>query len=261
MRAFKRICAVAVILSLAAGAFYVLWLSPRHVTPVLMYHRFGYESGSLYVTPENFEKQMAYLQDRGFEVIPAVEYVRGLKEGRRFGRKTVVITVDDGNRDNFTHAYPVLERRGLPATIFLVSNFIGHDPDYMDWDQVRRMHEAGIDFGGHTMNDVYLPEVRSADELWREITGSKAAIEEALGEPAPLFAYTTGGFTESVKETVRRAGYEGAFTTNRGFSRGNDDPFELKRVKVTNSDAVYPFHFWAKLSGYYDLFRSKKRGH
>ena len=62
-------------------------------------------------------------------------------------------------------------------------------------------------------------------------------------------------------QILKQAGYRGACTTKRGLIELNKDVYQLKRVKVTNSDMTSPFNFWAKLSGYYNLFRSKKEGH
>ncbi|MDP2830799.1 MAG: hypothetical protein Q8O02_00950, partial [Candidatus Omnitrophota bacterium] len=76
--------------------------------------------------------------------------------------------------------------------------------------------------------------------------------------PAVYFCYPIGGFNEIVKKLVKEASYKGACTTNRGADRFNRDVYELKRVKMTNFDMSKPFYFRLKLSGYYNLFRSRK---
>ena len=226
-----------------------------------MYHRFGYNESTLFVSPENFNQQMRYLKDKGYNVISLDELAEGIKSGRKFAHNSVVITVDDGYQDNYTYAYPVLKKYGFPAAIFLITNFIGTNKDFMSWDEIREMFEHNIFFGGHTRNHTYLPSVKEESILQDEIRGCKEFIENELGSNVNLFCYPTGGFTEHVKEIVKKSGYKEACTTNRGFAEFNRDVYELKRVKVTNSDTNKPFSFRVKLSGYYNLLRSRKRGY
>jgi peptidoglycan/xylan/chitin deacetylase (PgdA/CDA1 family) len=260
MKIFKKVIIAATLLSLLLGGFYFFWLSPRYVVPILMYHRFGYEPGSLFVTPENFKQQLDYLKNRGYEVISLDELVQGIKNNRRFKHNTVVITIDDGYLDNYTRAYPILRKYNFPATIFIISDSIGEKEDFINWQQARQMFKHNISFGGHTRTEAYLPSVKKKEILWDEIAGCKEVIERNLKVPVDYFCYSGGGFTDQIKEMVKQAGYKGACTTDRGLSRLNKDIYELKRVKVTNSDTNTPFSFWAKLSGYYNLFRRKKKG-
>jgi peptidoglycan/xylan/chitin deacetylase (PgdA/CDA1 family) len=261
MRFLKKVLAVIFVIAVLLSLFYALWLSPRYVVPILMYHRFGYEKSTLFVTPGNFDRQMSYLKKNGYNVISLDELVRGIKAKRKFKHNTVVITMDDGYEDNYTYAYPVLKKYNFPATIFIASDLIKKDKDFMVWDQVRSMLKDSISFGAHTRNHVYLPSINNEKILWDEIAGPREVIMEKTGFPAWYFCYPTGGFTEKIKGMVEKAGYKAACTTNRGFAKLNKDLYELKRVKVTNSDCNKPFSFWAKLSGYYNLLRSIKRGY
>ena len=260
MKIFKKTLIYAIIILAVLNAFYFFWLSPRYVVPILMYHRFGYESGSLFVTPENFKRQMNYLKNKDYNVISLHELVRGIKSKEKFSRNTVVITVDDGFKDNFTYAYPVFKKHSFPAEIFIVAGNIGKKKEYLNWDEINTMLEDGISFGGHTKNHAYLPSVKSEKVLWNEIAGCKRLIERNISGEVDFFCYPIGGFNDEVKKIVKKAGYNGACTTNRGFAELNKDVYELKRIKIKNSDMNKPFSFRAKLSGYYNLFRSKKAG-
>ena len=131
----------------------------------------------------------------------------------------------------------------------------------MTWDEIKTMLDGNISFGGHTKNNAYLPSVETREILLDETAGCKKLIEEKIGKPVDYFCYPSGGFTQEIKIMLKKAGYKGACATNRGFIELNKDVYELKRVKVTNSDMTKPFNFWAKLSGYYNLFRSRKRGY
>ncbi|MEA3489785.1 MAG: polysaccharide deacetylase family protein [Candidatus Omnitrophota bacterium] len=258
---FKKTLIVFLVLAVAAAGFYFLYMRPRRVTPILMYHAVRDDrSSTLNVTPENFSRQMAFLRESGYSVISLDDLVRHIRKGRRFVPGAVVITFDDGYEDNYFHAFPVLKKYDMPATIFLITGYTGTRKGYMKWDQVRAMMKSNIDFGGHTMNDVYLPSLEDDGRLWEEIYGCREDILRNAGGEAGYFCYPIGGFNERVKNTVKKAGYKGACTTNRGDDRFNRDVYELKRIKVTNSDMNKPLHFRAKLSGYYNLFRSVKSG-
>ncbi|MDD5476707.1 MAG: polysaccharide deacetylase family protein [Candidatus Omnitrophica bacterium] len=265
----KTFVKVIIILFIFSSGFYFLWLYPRFTVPVLTYHSFDYAKGLLFVSPENFERQMHYLKDKGFKVIPLDELVEGIKNKKKFAHNTVVITIDDGYENNFTYAYPVLKKYGFPAIIFLITNDIGIHENFLNWDEVKEMSKNNISFGGHTKNHIYLPSVKKEDVLWDEIAGCKKAIEEHLGIPVDYFCYPLGGFTEEAKITVKKAGYKGACVTNRGDDILNRyDLYELNRVSVRNTDPYFsfsnllnPIRFRAKLSGYYNIFREEKRGY
>jgi peptidoglycan/xylan/chitin deacetylase (PgdA/CDA1 family) len=261
MKVVKKLLFAVFITGVLAASFYYFWLSPRYTVPILMYHRFGYEKSTLFVTPENFQRQMAYLKEKRYNVISLDALVEGMRAKRKFKHNTVVITVDDGYEDNYTHAYPVLKKERFPATIFIIAEHIGMIKGFLTWEEVKEMLKSGITFGAHTKSDVYVPSLRDEARLWEETAGARRMIEGHINSPVYYFCYPTGGFTEMAKETLKKAGYRAACTTNRGFADFNADLYELKRVKITNSDMNKPFSFWAKLSGYYNLFRSKKRGH
>ena len=236
-------------------------MRPRRVTPILMYHSVREDrENTLSVTPDNFARQMAFLKNNGYMLISLDELVEKIKDRRTFLPRTVVITFDDGYEDNFTNAFPVLEKYGMPATIFLVTGYVNAKKGYLNWDQVRLMGKSGIGFGGHTRNNVYLPSVDDENTLWSEVAGSKEDIEAQTGGKVLYFCYPTGGFNEKVKRAVKKAGYKGACATNRGFDRLNRDVYELNRIKITDSDMNKPFHFRAKLSGFYNVFRSYRSG-
>jgi len=243
------------------GVFYFSWISPKYTVPILMYHNIGYDKGSFFVSPENFTKQMEYIKKNGYAVITLDELVASIKNKKSIQKKKVVITFDDGYKSNYQYAYPVLKKFGFPATIFLITDFIGRNPVFLSWDEVIVMSKDKISFGGHTKTHFYLGSMIDEKAAFEEIIGSKKAIEHKIDMPVDYFCYPGGGFNEKTKALVTQAGYKGACTTNRGFVKFNRDVYELKRIKVTNSDAVKPFSFWVKLAGYYNILRKEKSGY
>jgi len=233
-----------------------LWLSPRYEVPILMYHRFGYENSTLFVTPENFDRQMTYLKNKKYNVISFDQLISEMKQNKKLRRRTVVITIDDGYKDAYRYAYPVLKKNAFPAIIFLISDYIGTKDDFTSWEEVKTMSSDGITFGSHSRRQPLLTTLKNDEELHDEIAGSKDIIERKLGVPVDYFCYPSGVFNGKIKTIVKNAGYRGACGMHL-FCTGNEIIYELKRVKITNSDTTKPFHFLGKLSGYYNVFRSK----
>ena len=247
---------LSAVLILAFSLF--CFIFPKYTVPILMYHAIGYGEGSFFVTPENFNRQMEYIRKHGYEVISLDDLVSAIRDKRPLKRNKVVITFDDGYENVFKYAYPVLKKYAFPATVFIITDFTGRRSAFLNWDEVVLMSRNGISFGSHTRSHKYLGGALSEKEAQDELRGSKKAIEERTGMPADYLCYPSGGFSQRVKELAAQAGYKGACTTNRGFARLNRDPYELKRIKVTNSDTVKPFSFAVKLSGYYYVFKSDK---
>jgi peptidoglycan/xylan/chitin deacetylase (PgdA/CDA1 family) len=253
MKIIKKIVLAATFL---AVIFCLVWLwRPGYTVPVLTYHSINYEDSLISVTPESFDRQLSYIKAKGYKVISLAELVEGIKSNKRFNRKTVVITFDDGRKDNYTYGLATLKKYRFPVMIFLAANEVNNKPDFLTWDEVRAMMIYNVSFGAHTKNHVYLGSIGSDETLRDEIVGSKELIEKNINAPVQHFSYPYGAFNENVKRIVKESGYKGACTTNIGSGRFNEDIYAIKRIRVKNSDTIKPFHFWAKLSGYYNLFR------
>lgn len=239
---------------------FCIWIQDQYVVPILMYHRVSladeFPLGT--VSPKAFAKQMDFLKRHGYQVITVDDLVEGTKARKKFSHHTVVITFDDGYQDNYKNAFPILKKYHFPAAVFLISDYIGVNPNLLTWDQIKEMNQNGITFESHTRRHVYLPEV-SEEKLKDEIRGSKHVIEEHLGKPVYYFAYPSGGFSEHIKSLVAMAGYKAAFSTNRGYDRYNIDLYELSRIRLNSGDT--PVVLWNKLSGYYNLFRKLRPSH
>jgi len=256
----KRAAITAAVVILLALFSLVLALRLNYAPAVLMYHSVAPgadPSSRLAVSPATFDRQMRMLKTRGFNVIPAEELARNVKEGKRMPLHTVAITFDDGYKDNYTHAFPILRTYGLPATVFMITGEAGRQ-DRLSWDEIREMRDSGlIDFGSHTISHCILPEVASSDDLARELSGSKAALEKHLGGPVKMFAYPCGFFDERIKEAVRKAGYEFSFATNPRIKTADDDLMALKRIRISQHSGS-SFAFWFRASGYYNFIRERR---
>jgi len=222
--------------------------------PILTYHRVGEPRDDHVptVTPETFERHLRFLQRHRFRVLELGELTEALAQGRAVGRRTTVMTFDDGYEETFSIVAPLLRKFGFRATVFVAPTEIG-SPGFMTWEQVSAVAQDGLQIGSHTMHHTCLPLV-PPEQAVEELSESKRVLEQRLGQPVLWLSYPIGGFTPQIQEVARQVGYRACCTTNRGTSKTTRDLFALRRIKMTERDR-HPLLLWAKLSGYYDLFR------
>ena len=242
--------------------------------PILLYHHVAEEGNpTMTVSPRAFGRQIEQLAEEK-RVAPLEEWVEADGEDKRrawrpaFGearpsrqrnwrtRRPVMITFDDGFLDVYTQAFPLLQRRRLPATLFMVTDWVGRE-GFVTWNHLREMAKAGWTIGSHTKSHEYLPDL-SPSRWEEEIRGSKETLEDNLQRPVTLLSYPVGGYTQEIIARVRGAGYRAACTTNRGSSFAFH-PYRLTRIKMTESS--HRLVVWAKTSGYYEYFKRGKRSH
>jgi peptidoglycan/xylan/chitin deacetylase (PgdA/CDA1 family) len=204
------------------------------------------DARGLSIDPATFERYCHFFR-RHFQVIPLRDLV-GKLERREPVHRHLAITFDDGYRDNFDHAAPVLERLGLPATFFVVSQWIGTDVvpwwdreqnrryPWMTWDQVRSLRRRGFDIGAHTRTHADLGRIGGAS-AHDEILGGRFELEVKIGEPVDLFAYPYGGhhnLADANRDLVRAAGFRCCCSCYGGVTGAGADPFRLPRVPVSS---------------------------
>lgn len=228
--------------------------------PILGYHRIGTFTGGHVpcVSAELFERHLQWLTRFRCRVLSLDEALDCVDRGKTLPRRSVVITFDDGYAETYSVAWPLLKRHGFPATVFIATEEVGWN-GFLTWDQVAEIAGNGITIGSHTKHHTYLP-LASQDRLREELVDSKQTIESRLGRPIHFLSYPVGGFTLQVQVLVKEAGYRAACTTNRASPLGGIDRYALRRIKMTEGDAN-PLLFYAKISGYYDLFRQLKQPH
>jgi peptidoglycan/xylan/chitin deacetylase (PgdA/CDA1 family) len=230
---------------------------------ILYYHSISDAPIRSRVTPQVFEQHVAHLVRGGYRLRLLSEAVRMLRSDVPIEPRTVVLTLDDGFRDNYEHAFPILSRWSAPATIFLTAAYIGTDrlptltrtdfvPSPLDWAQVREMQAGGIEFGSHTMTHPLLSQV-PLETARREIVESRSLIEDRLGAPVAFFCYPRGDFSLAVKRLVDAAGYRAACTTQPGVNDRHADLFALRRTYVGRDASLTEFA--KRVEGGYDLLQ------
>jgi peptidoglycan/xylan/chitin deacetylase (PgdA/CDA1 family) len=220
----------------------------RRTGVVVAFHRVQDDEDlqGLSVGREMFERHCRFFK-RHFDVVPLREIVSRLEEGRRVDRM-LAITFDDGYYDNFANARPVLEALSLPATFFVVSQWIGTEiwpwwdreqgvrHPWMTWKHVRVLNERGFDIGAHTRTHADLGRIDGL-EAQEEIIGARREIERQIGRRVDLFAYPYGRATnisEPNRALVKAAGFRCCCSCYGGLTPGGADPFRLQRIAVSN---------------------------
>ena len=199
---------------------------------ILIYHEIGAGPNGLYVAVQNFEEQMKYLYDNGYTGITLAEG-RALLEGRGNAPagQPVVLTFDDAYRSFIDHAYPVLSKYGFKATVFVIADYTG-DPNYLSWEQIADIASHGMEIGSHSRTHTLLPTLEST-RLNEEIAGSKAVLEQHLGQPVSSFCYPCGEYDQTVIDAVRQAGYQQAVTVKYGWATTQSPALEIPRIRIS----------------------------
>ncbi len=215
---------------------------------VVAFHRVNDQIApdSLTCSVSQFKAYCEFFQ-RYFHVLSLGQLLDKVDKREPLNRE-LVITFDDGYRDNYEYAAPVLQAMGLPATFFVVSEFIGSEivawwdrdlplrQPWMTWDQVEQLSRDGFAIGAHTRTHADLATL-SGEEAWQEIQGSRVDLEEKLGVPITLFAYPYGGehqMTEENRQLIRAAGFRCCCSCFGGINSRGVDPFLLRRVPVSS---------------------------
>ncbi|MFH1767934.1 MAG: polysaccharide deacetylase family protein [Candidatus Omnitrophota bacterium] len=246
----KLSLSIAVIFFAAAAVYG--WLYANYSVPIFMYHSFDKNQVGEYaaVSLDTFRRQMDFIKQGGYNVMALEEYCRFLREKKSLPRNTVILTADDGYKNNLA-AVKVLKQRDFAATIFIIANKIG-DNNYLSQDDIDWfLDQTRVDIGSHTLDHLYLPVLNNG-AVKRQIKDSKGFLERMFNREINTIAYPLGGFDERVLEEVKKSGYLCACATNRGFSK-KLERFALRRIKVNERDLGV--RLWAKLSGFYNVFR------
>ncbi|MBO7747979.1 polysaccharide deacetylase family protein [Paenibacillus sp. MWE-103] len=209
--------------------------------PVLCYHSIADNGGSneYVVSPERFREEMAWLSGQGYHSIDLKEFGALLSGKEKASGKEVLITFDDGYKNNYAEALPVLEEYGFRATEFLVTNWVGGS-GYVSWDEVKALRSAGWDIMAHTRTHPFLP-LHTASVQRDEIAGSKAAIERELGTEVTAIAYPYGLRSEETMRLVKQSGYAYAFTFDDGWTDPGQNPYLLKRLFISGGMGLEDF--------------------
>ena len=208
--------------------------------PVLYYHSVDpSEANEVIIDPNKLREQLQFIKDSGYTTLTISELNDYIKNEKPIPEKSIVITFDDGYRDNYVYAFPMLKELDMKATFFIITNVID-DGYYMTAEQLKEMSDYGMDIESHTLNHLHLNELSYEQQL-EELKASKERLESITGKPVLSFAYPYGDRDENSKKAAIEAGYSIGFTTDLGYSDREDNPITLDRIYVSSSYTMDQF--------------------
>lgn len=227
-------------------------IKTRIHVPILLYHRIVQRpdgSDPYSVTAAQFDRQLNELSKQGFTSTSLPELFASWAGGSVYlpKEKQVVITFDDGTRDNYTWAFPILQKYGFQATIFMLPRFAGQTDEstgthYLSWDEIMAMRDAGCSFQSHGLSHRAMTGL-TQEALTEELKQSKQILSEALAAPVDYLAYPFGQYDDRVQAAVKQAGYKGACGGTPYLDGGFRDPFAIGRTEIFKTDSMAHFRF------------------
>jgi peptidoglycan/xylan/chitin deacetylase (PgdA/CDA1 family)/SAM-dependent methyltransferase len=222
--------------------------SSRSRVVILCYHSIHTDGSFRSATPEQFEQHLQWLKNH-CELMSLEALLDARGRGAAGSRPRVAITFDDGYRDNYDHAFPLLQKYGAIATFFLTVGFLDRadgvrvrldvapkELQALTWEQVREMQSAGMEFGAHTYSHPNLASL-GQEQLDREVKQAKVLMEDRIGRRVVGFAYPYGKkrhYNKRVLAAIRGAGYGYAVAVSLRGVRSGDSPWTLPRFFMTN---------------------------
>ena len=209
---------------------------------ILLYHHVATDTPpSTSISPENFRAHLEYLRDNGFNVVPLDKMIEALQTGNPLPDKAVAITFDDGYISIYDEAFPMLQSFNFPFTLFLSTGPIDRQQNnYMSWDQVREMSEAGVIIANHMVEHPYML-TRNEDEdddSWlqrqeSELLEAEQRILDETGQSHHYLAYPYGEFDPSIKTMLDQHGFVG-LAQNSGAVGVSSDFLALPRYPLAS---------------------------
>ncbi len=215
---------------------------------VLMYHSIGENKLFFTVKEKCFEEQLRYLRNSGREIIKLSELLKRIKKGEDI-RGNVVLTFDDGYRDNYSRVFPLLAGYGIPVTIFVATGFIsgkfrtseGNELEMLNNEEIREMKKSGlVEFMPHTESHCLLDRM-DGERGYEEAEKSRRYLEEVTGEKADILSYPKGKRNKNLTKMLEDGNWLGAVTVEEGIIRKGDSLFELKRNAIDSSTSFTQF--------------------
>jgi peptidoglycan/xylan/chitin deacetylase (PgdA/CDA1 family) len=223
-------------------------------TLVLCYHAVSERWPSeLAVTPAALSRQVTSLLDQGYRAVTFTDAALGSRGG-----KVLAITFDDAYESTFTQARPVLAEIGVPATLFVPTDFPDsgvpfplpggawiageHEQELlcMSWDEIRQLRDDGWEIGGHTRTHPWLTKVDD-EQLRTELAGSRQVLTAELGTAPSSIAYPYGDHDDRVVAAATAAGYDAACTVPHRFEEFSSTPMRMGRIDITRSESPAAF--------------------
>ncbi len=236
-----------------------------------MYHHVSPCPGLVTVSPGTFVRQMEYVRRAGYTALNTDRFLAFLKGRETVPAKSVLITFDDGYLDNYVHAFPVLEKLGLHAVIFVVTGWVGDGPvrpsaaegdnrslpptpNHRDckaairfgradevmlrWSEIETMEASGaVEIHSHTHRHVrwdqeHLEVEKRLAVVKKDLSESRDILQKRLGKRSEHLCWPWGYFEPAYQEVAREVGFAVQYTIFKGVNMAGSDPARVPRVVV-----------------------------
>lgn len=208
---------------------------------VLCYHKVGEEQKEgrwINVNPETLAMHIEFFQRRGYQVVPAASLADKLPE------RAICLTFDDAYESTVANGLPVLEKLGVPATFYAVTEYVGKDSGWdgdkaaklASWDDLKRALKAGIEIGNHTHSHLDLSKL-SLDEQTAQIEKCSWLLRERGIEPK-TFCIPFGRYNNETSQAIEQAGFQVGFTVEKRWIKERDDKRLLPRFAMSYGDKM-----------------------
>jgi peptidoglycan/xylan/chitin deacetylase (PgdA/CDA1 family) len=197
------------------------------------------------ISPARFERHLRWLSKRCERVVP-LETLLHLPESER----RIAITFDDGYKDNLTVALPLLEKYGLPVTVFMIAGFIGKEGYLSETDLQTLAEHPLVTIGSHGLRHRHFTRL-GEDEARFELIESKKRLESVTGRTVDLLAWPYGDCNDALEKMSAECGYRAAWS----IWNGHNTPHSRWRVPLGRGDNL--LRFIAKVSPVYFPIKRK----
>ncbi len=193
--------------------------------PILMYHYVrDYTDEAdplgiqLSVSPLIFEAQLLRLKAVGYHSASLNDFANGT-----LPLKPIIFTFDDGYKDQYQNAFPLLKKYGFTGTFFVIGNFVNQDR-YMSAHDIQDMKASGMEIGGHSLSHLNLANA-SYERAVLEISRSLIGYDN-------VFCYPSGQYSYETLDIISGLGLKAAVTTQQGLATDQSNLYELPRIRV-----------------------------
>lgn len=232
-----------------------------HMTLVLMFHSIGEQKSSLTISKKKLISIIDFFIKKKFIFSKLSEIENSI-------RNKIILTFDDGYKDNYSVLLPIIQKYNIPVTIFISTGFIGSvftdssqiQYDMLDEIEIKELSKSHlVEIGAHSVNHRNFTDISDAEQK-QEICESISCLENLIGEKITSFAYPRGKYNNETLKILQNTAIQHSVTVRDGYYNKSDliDKLEIKRINITESTSLLKLYLI--IHGLYPIYKSIKQG-
>ncbi|MAZ46095.1 MAG: hypothetical protein CMM98_00750 [Rickettsiales bacterium] len=218
---------------------------------VLMYHRFEDQRfPSTSISSKNFQDQIRYLKENNFNILPISDLVLFFNENHDIPDKSVFITIDDGYKSFYEHAFPILKKYKVPFALFLSTKFVSNEKksDFMSWKMIEELSKNKGQILNHTDSHPKLLELQ-INEVKKEFSLAEKKIISKIGRLQKVVSYPYGESNHQIQKLVKEMGYDIGFAQHSSPIHISENKLALPRFAINDE--------FGKINRFIEIVNSK----